>query len=378
MRGEAKRDYPASISFQSPWWELYGKVEEYLGRVTAAMTRGQEVRDLLVLHPVESMWTLFSVGWMKQAGTREQSAATRDYDRMFWELTEALLAENLDFDYGDEELLARHGSVRRQAGAARLKVGQALYKAVIVPPLRTMRASTVALLERFRAAGGTVVFAGPAPAYVDARPSSAAQTFAAACPQAPAKGPQLAHSVEAVSRRVSILDPQGRQIIPALHLLREDRDALYLFVCNMGEDFVNQARSWREDPPVRERRLAFPTCAFKWRPPAEARRWSWTPRRAASGRPRRSRRPPAGKYAPACPPWAAASSCCRRRPQQLRSRAGPRCRRYARIRCPADAGPYGYPKPTTLCSTARGGKPAGATGRPRMKSFGWTGSSAMS
>ena len=39
----------------------YPKVEDYFARVHAVMTRGAEVRDLLVIHPVESMWLM--CGW---------------------------------------------------------------------------------------------------------------------------------------------------------------------------------------------------------------------------------------------------------------------------------------------------------------------------
>ncbi len=62
MQGQAKRDYPASISYQSPWWEFYDKVEGYFARVHAALNRGREVRDLLVIHPVESVWAMCNAG----------------------------------------------------------------------------------------------------------------------------------------------------------------------------------------------------------------------------------------------------------------------------------------------------------------------------
>ena len=59
MEGQTKRDYPAAIFYQSPWWEFYPLVEDYFARIHAVMTRGTEVRDLLVIHPIESMWTKF-------------------------------------------------------------------------------------------------------------------------------------------------------------------------------------------------------------------------------------------------------------------------------------------------------------------------------
>ncbi|MFR7842408.1 MAG: hypothetical protein ACLU3U_04675 [Gallintestinimicrobium sp.] len=39
MKGEAKRDYPASINYQSPWCKEYKTVEDHFARVNTAMTR---------------------------------------------------------------------------------------------------------------------------------------------------------------------------------------------------------------------------------------------------------------------------------------------------------------------------------------------------
>jgi len=107
MEGQAKRDYPASIFFQSPWWELYPKVEDYFARIHLVMTQGEEVRDLLVIHPVESMWTMCRVGW-------SADSKVHAYDRMLMALRDSLLTEHIDFDYGDEDIIARHGRLKKK------------------------------------------------------------------------------------------------------------------------------------------------------------------------------------------------------------------------------------------------------------------------
>ena len=250
MEGQAKRDYPAAIGYQSPWWHLYRRVEDYYARLHVALTRGTEVRDLLVIHPVESMWTLCRVGWTGDP-------AVHALDQMLVDLRDSLLAANLDFDYGDEELLARHAKVSRKGGGPTLKVGKAVYKAVVVPPLRTVRSSTVRLLARFHKAGGTVVFAGDVAEYVDAVPSDAAAKLAAHCPSAPAKGRALVGAVEPTCRRVSIADAKGREIGDTLHLLREDGQAYTLFVCNASNRF-EQGRLGPADLPARKRTVPHP------------------------------------------------------------------------------------------------------------------------
>jgi len=250
MGGEAKRDYPAAIFHQSPWWELYPKVEDYFARVNLVMSRGEEVRDLLVIHPVESMWLLCRKGWH---GARE----TTDYDQTLTDLRDTLLGANIDFDYGDEDILARHGRVAAKAGEVRVVVGRAAYRAVVVPPLLTLRRSTLELLRDFKDSGGTVVFAGPPAPCVDARTSTDVVDFAGSCARVPAKGKGLVSAVEASCRRVSIADAHGNELTPVLHLLREDRHAFYLFLCNVGHDFTKGRPAGPQDRPVRERSASF-------------------------------------------------------------------------------------------------------------------------
>jgi hypothetical protein len=230
MEGQAKRDYPGSISYQSPWWKAYRKVEDYFARINSIMSRGREVRDLLVIHPIESAWTMRRRDWKKRP------AVTR-YNHMLVALRDSILAANIDFDYGDEDILARHGKVKHENGSVVLTVAKARYKVVLVPPLVTMRGSTLDLLERFRRSGGEVVFAGTAPDYVDAQKSTRASEFALRCSRSPSRGPRLAKSLEKRARRVSITDRMGKEIVQTLHLLREDADACYLFVANTGHDF---------------------------------------------------------------------------------------------------------------------------------------------
>jgi hypothetical protein len=256
MEGESKRDYPAAISPQSPWWELYPAVEDYFARVNAVMTRGEEVRDILVVHPVESTWTMIRRGWK----TEERVKA---FDRSLQNVEDTLLGAHLDFDYGDEEMLSRLSAVSRRRGAPVLLLGRAAYTLVVVPPMRTVRSSTLKLLDEFRVAGGQVVFAGPAADHVDALPSDAAQQLAARCVIAAASGPGLAGAAEKCGRRVSVLDESGAEIRAVLCLLREERGSWYLFICNTGLSDEERARPIFELPLVRERNLSYTMVTVK-------------------------------------------------------------------------------------------------------------------
>jgi hypothetical protein len=62
MAGEAKRDYPASIHFHSPWWREFSTIEEYFSRLNVLLTQGEALCDLAVIHPSESYGLLMHEG----------------------------------------------------------------------------------------------------------------------------------------------------------------------------------------------------------------------------------------------------------------------------------------------------------------------------
>ena len=250
MEGEAKRDYPASIGYQSSWYDVYPKVEDYFARVNLVMTQGVEVRDLLVIHPIESMWTLFNMDMVTNPRIEE-------YDTMLIELRDSLLTASIDFDYGDEEIMSRHSKISCKSGEPILYVGKAAYKTVLVPPLLTMRSSTLKLLQRFSAAGGTVVFAGDVTRHIDALPSEVVSIFADKCIRTSRKGKAMVQAVEKTARRISITDADGNDIIPTLYMLREDADAYYLFVCNTGHSKSQLKHKTSDSTMICERRTSF-------------------------------------------------------------------------------------------------------------------------
>ncbi len=249
MRGEAKRDFPASIFYQSPWWKWYPVVEDYFARIHAVMTRGTEQRDILVLYPCESAWLYAYLRGFEGDRAGEVSSALRA-------TRDRLLAAHLDFDYGDEVILARHGQVAVTDDIPLLHVGQASYRAVVVPVMETIRSSTLTLLQKFKDAGGTVIFTDTPPPLLDGQPSTAASELAAHCTSTSHDGPDLAAALEPF-RRISIVDQSGTECDGVLYLLREDADAAYLFIANTGCTTLDGKHELKE-PMVRDRTVVWP------------------------------------------------------------------------------------------------------------------------
>ncbi|MDR1902519.1 MAG: hypothetical protein LBQ88_09600 [Treponema sp.] len=160
MNGEAKRDYPATFNYQSPWYEKYPYVEDHFARAASVLTRGRAVCRVGVIHPIESYW----LHW----GARENTAAVREeMDQNFQRLCGWLLRGLIDFDYICESILPDQCSLEKINNAG-FPVGEMCYEAILVPALETIRETTLKRLEAFRNAGGRVIFLGEAPKYVNA------------------------------------------------------------------------------------------------------------------------------------------------------------------------------------------------------------------
>lgn len=172
MKGEAKRDYPGSIFFQSEWYKQYKYVEDYFSRLNVIRQDGVPVCDTLVMSPVESLWATVHPGWCGFFN------ATDDYNQRvekdYAELFHILERNHIDFDFGDEEQMARLCSISRDENGALLTLGQAVYRTLIVPTCITIRSTTVELARNFAQSGGRVIFLC-SPDYVDAVPSQAAK-----------------------------------------------------------------------------------------------------------------------------------------------------------------------------------------------------------
>ena len=224
MNGEAKRDYPSTFNYQSPWMKEYPYVEDHFARVAAVMTRGRPVCRLAVIHPIESYW----LHW----GTRENTAAIREeMDEKFLALCNWLLRGLVDFDYICESTLPRYCNIKDISGEG-LPVGKMKYDCVLVPALETMRKTTLERLEAFNKAGGKIIFLGEAPKYIDAVPDNAGKKLRESCAKAGYERLPILAALEDL-REVDIRDSSGGRTGDLLYQLREEKDGgRWLFVAH--------------------------------------------------------------------------------------------------------------------------------------------------
>lgn len=220
MKGEAKRDYPACIGDQSPWWDQFSMVENHFARLNTALTRGKAQPRVAVVHPVESFWLYWGPG--------DQTAARRaQMDEQFARLTETLLFGLIDFDFLCEDLLPS----QCPAAGNPLRVGEMAYDAVIVCRSRTLRRTTVERLEAFQQAGGRLIFVGECPDHVDALPSCAVKPLFERAVRTDFDELSILDALEPV-RELDVRNWKAQRADTLVYQLRRDGDHGWLFIAN--------------------------------------------------------------------------------------------------------------------------------------------------
>lgn len=221
MNGEAKRDYPASIGYQSPWYKEYSYIEDHFARLNSALTRGKAEVRVGVIHPVESYWLYY--------GPNDKTAGRKkELDDNFHAITNWLLFGLVDFDFIAESLLP---SQAPKAYDGKLAVGEMEYETIIVPNCITLRSTTLQQLKAFKKAGGRLVFAGETPTLLDAGPSQEVQAFVKECECIQFNYNKI-HSAISGSRDVDIINTNGQRPDRYIYQLRKDGKYRWLFICN--------------------------------------------------------------------------------------------------------------------------------------------------
>lgn len=208
QKGDGKRDYPPTISYHQPYWPYYKIMNDYLSRVSYMCSQGRFCADILVLNPIGSVWATYAPKLLK-----DKDSAPWKYNDSFVKLVEALLMLHWEFDLGDEILMEKYAEV---SGKGVIKVKDASYRLIIIPPSLTWSRSTFRLIERFLNSGGGVIFVGGLPRLVDGVPSEEEWRSLLSHPNVQ-KIPEEANDLDNALKRmleksVSIRDDSGNEI----------------------------------------------------------------------------------------------------------------------------------------------------------------------
>ena len=146
ISGQRKRECPPTQFYQNPMWENYKSYSDYICRLGEMMIEGVNVADCAVLYPMMTLWT-------DDVPKGFVDDLPNNIDRDFGFITDMLLRRNLDYDVlGEEEF---H---KCEITENKLKISDACYSLLIVPPMTTVMEKTEKKLIEFIEKGGKLLF----------------------------------------------------------------------------------------------------------------------------------------------------------------------------------------------------------------------------
>lgn len=144
LRGIRKRDYPASLFIQAPYFdETFGEFNEYFARLATLMESGKEYAPFLLIHPLKSAFLY---------GSAQECVEIGELNNSFVDITSKMNSFHLQHHYGDEDLIEKYGEVAKN----KFIIGNCEYKYIVMPELETLKRSTAYLLLEFAQNGGKI------------------------------------------------------------------------------------------------------------------------------------------------------------------------------------------------------------------------------
>ncbi len=168
LRGLRKRDYPAALFMQLPWYDAgYNMLNTYFAKLGALLDSTKEPAPLLVIHPIFTANALF------ECETPDNISKYAQYFDLF---SDRLNDEHLLHHYGSEVIMERHAKV----DGNEIVIGKCRYNTVLLPKIDVISSNTCDLLIKFAENGGRL-FAIKVPTLIDGRKDSRTQKLKALC-----------------------------------------------------------------------------------------------------------------------------------------------------------------------------------------------------
>ncbi len=172
LNGVRKFDYPPSFSYHEPWWDQYKLMGDYIGRVSMAMSAGEQINQTLVLQPTTSAWMYFS--------RKVKNPAIFGIRNGFKNFVYRMEQLQLEYDLGSEYVIKTLGSINGD----KFTVGKRDYSLVVIPAeMENMDGSTLDLLTEYLEKGGEILSLRRNISRIDGEESTRANELAARFPE---------------------------------------------------------------------------------------------------------------------------------------------------------------------------------------------------
>lgn len=220
LAGARKYDYPPSFDYHEPWWNNYKYINDHYARLSLALSSGKQVNDILVIEPTTTSWLYDSYA--------KRGQKVGEIGQTFQSFVTKLEKNQVEYDLGSESIIQTLGS----ASGGKLRVGQASYSRVVIPPLtENLDEKSFLLLKKFVSGGGSLI-AFSVPTMVNGTQSEEMKTFFEAHASKIATPGKLDN--EAIAKYMSSTDVMFSEVTGGMlyHHTRNLADGKVIFIIN--------------------------------------------------------------------------------------------------------------------------------------------------
>ncbi len=228
LRGIRKRDYPATLFKQQPWWNDYRAFNDKVSRIGMLLAEGKIEHEILVLHSSDSAWANYDI---------KSAVYASELCRDMVDVMNRLEKNQFQYHLGDATIMERHAKVEN----GKIIIGTQSYSVVVVPPTDCLAHNTVKLLKEFKSTGGLVIFAGRIPTMIDGKDTNEIIEFAKDCICSTQEN--FVDVIPTSLRKIKLdynADRLEKPILTAVRRFDEQKLTMYYLVnpCNVAHNFT--------------------------------------------------------------------------------------------------------------------------------------------
>ena len=146
IEGDRKWECPPTLFFQTYHWKYFRQYTDYCTRLSYALSQGDFCAPAAVYYPITTQQSLVEP---------DSIAAATAHDRLFLDVSNRLLDNQLDFDYIGDDVL-KDAEVRD----GRLWINRTGYRFVVLVDLKNIPYSSLSKLAEFVQGGGSIINVG--------------------------------------------------------------------------------------------------------------------------------------------------------------------------------------------------------------------------
>ncbi len=158
-RGNRKNDWPPSQFFQWQGWDRMSEGNDMIRRLNYTLTDGINEADILVYHPIETMWLHYlpdqgyTHGFFRGAFLAGEEAVKLDHDMQIF--LNGLLSRNLDFDLVHKDAIENFAVADGQK-IRNIASGQE-FSVLVLPMMEVIPLEMAELVMAYANAGGKII-----------------------------------------------------------------------------------------------------------------------------------------------------------------------------------------------------------------------------